>query len=142
MRFSYALPLALVCLTACGSPSIVGKWNMSGMSTGDVPAGSKMVTEFTDKTFTVNAEVEQGGSVVKFSFGGDYTFDGKKMKMVGKNVTLDESTIPAAGKSMIPLIKSSLEKALLTTSEGDAKLEGDTFTFTSNGKPTTFTRIK
>jgi hypothetical protein len=139
MRFLRVLPLTLICLAGCGTPSLVGKWNMSG---GSTPPGSKLVAEFMASTFTVNAEVEQAGSNVKFAFSGYYTFDGKKLKMTGQYLNLDESTLPAAAKGMIPLIKSSLEKALLTTSEGDAKLEGDTMTFTTNGKPTTFTRIK
>ncbi len=139
MRKCFALSLALLCLAGCGSPGIVGKWNMGG---GGVAPGSKLVTEFMANTFTVSAEVEQAGAKIKFEFSGDYTFDGKKLKMVGKSVKLDESSLPAIAKSMAATFKSSLEKAVLTTQEGDAKLEGDTLTFTTNGQTTTFTKIK
>lgn len=139
MRIFRMLPLALVCLVGCGGPPLAGKWNMSAAGS---PPGSKLVTEFMADTFKVDVEFEQGGMKMKFDFSGDYTYDGKKLKMVGKTVHIDESSLPAAVKGQLPMIKSSLEKTVLTTQEGDAKLEGDTLTFTEKGKVTTFTKIK
>lgn len=140
MRNIGLVVVGLFCLVGCSSsPSIIGKWDMTG---GNVLPGSKMVTEFKDKTFTANAEVSNAGMSMKFSFSGDYTFDGKKLKMTGKTVSLDDSALPAIAKPMAATIKQEIEKAVLVTSEGDAKLEGDVFSFVSEGKTTTFTRVK
>lgn len=141
MRFFHVLPLVVICLVGCSSkPSIVGKWNMSG---GTMPPGTKLVTEFKDTTFDVNAEATEAGMTLKFGFSGDYTYDGAKLKMTGKTVTLDDSTLPAMAKPMAKQIKEGIEKAVLTTEEGTAKLEGDVLTFVpASGKQSTFTRIK
>ena len=126
-------------LIGCGSPGIAGKWNMTGAA---VPEGSKLVTEFAGNTFTSRAEVNQGGALIKFEFSGDYTYDGKKLKLVGKTVKVDEASFPAMAKPMIPQFKASLEKSVLAPQEGDVKLEGDVMTFAVNGQTTTFTRVK
>ncbi len=112
------------------------------MTGGTLPPGSKFVTEFMDKTYKISVETEQMGTKIKFDVMGDYTFDGKKIKMVSKSVTLDESTLPAALKPQAAMVKSALEKNVLTTQEGDAKLEGDVLTMMDKGKPATFTRMK
>ncbi|MEI7985590.1 MAG: hypothetical protein WCI55_08170 [Armatimonadota bacterium] len=137
-KFSLLLAVT-VGLIGCGSPGIAGKWNMTGAA---VPEGSKLVTEFAGNTFTSRAEINQGGALIKFEFSGDYTYDGKKLKLVGKTVKVDESSFPSMAKAMIPQFKTSLEKSVLAPQEGDAKLEGDTMTFTVNGQTTTFTRVK
>ena len=139
MRKFCVLPLALIVLAGCGGPTIVGKWNTSGPKSTE---GTTLVTEFQDKTFTVNVNIEKGEQKLKFDFSGDYTFDGKKLKMTAKTVHVDDSTLPAMLKSQVPMIKSGLEKQVLNTQEGDAKLDGDTLTFTVGSQTTTFTRIK
>jgi hypothetical protein len=139
MRKVSLLFVAAACLIGCGAPGLSGKWNMTGAS---VPPGSSMVTEFSGSTFTSRAEVNQGGALMKFEFSGDYTYDGKKLKLVGKSVKVDESGFPAEMKGMIPQFKKSLEQSVLTPQEGEAKLEGDTMTFAVNGQTTTFTRVK
>ena len=140
MRKFFALSITLISLVGCGgSPSLVGKWNMTG---GTLPPGSKFVTEFKDKTYTISVEVEQLGSKIKFDVDGDYTYDGKRLKMVSKAVRLDESTLPAIVKPQASKLKEQIEKNVLTTQEGEATLTGDVLTMMDKGKPATFTRMK
>jgi hypothetical protein len=113
------------------------------MTGGDLPPASKLVTDFTDKTFKLSVETEQFSTKIRFDVTGDYTFDGKRIKMISKSVNLDESSLPAAVKPQAAMVKSALEKKILTTEEGDAKLEGDVLTvMAKTGKPVIYTRIK
>ena len=107
-----------------------------------MPPGSKFVTEFKDKTYTISVEVEQLGSKIKFDVDGDYTYDGKRLKMVSKAVRLDESTLPAIVKPQASKLKEQIEKNVLTTQEGEATLVGDVLTMMDKGKLATFTRMK
>ena len=140
MRKYLIFSIALISLVGCGgSPSLVGKWNMAG---GTLPAGSKIVTEFAEKTYKMNVEIAQMGTTIKFAVNGDYTFDGKRIKMMGKSIDLDEASLPAALKPSAGLMKAGMEKKMLETQEGEAKLEGDTLIMMDKGKPATFTRMK
>jgi len=139
MRILHALPLAIVCLVGCGGPSLAGKWDTKAAG---APPGSKAVTEFTGSTFTMGLDMGQGDQSLHIDFSGDYTFDGKKLKMVGKKVVVDDSKIPAQFKSQVKAIQPMLEQQLLKTEEGDLKLEGDVATFNNGKTTTTFTKIK
>ncbi len=139
MRIYRALPLALVCLAGCGGPSLVGKWNMSGAGT---PPGSTATTDFTANTFKTNFDFNQGGMSFHVDVSGDYTFDGKKLRMTGKSFNIDDSKLPAAIKSQMGAVKGMMEKEMLKTDESEIKIENDTFTMTGPKGTMTFTKVK
>ena len=93
-------------------------------------------------TFTTRAVIDQDGTKIRFEFSGDYTYDGKKLKLTGKSINVDEASFPPEAKSLIEPFKASLKESIVSTQEGDAKMDGDVLVFTVNGKTTTFTKIK
>ena len=139
MRILGLFIAVIVCLVGCGSPSLAGKWNMTGAI---VPLGSSCIVEFMASTFTTRAVIDQDGTKIRFEFSGDYTYDGKKLKLTGKSINVDELSFPPEAKSLIEPFKASLKESIVSTQEGDAKLDGDVLVFTVNGKTTTFTKIK
>lgn len=137
MRIYRMLPLALICLAGCsGGPSLAGKWNMNAPG---MPAGSSLITEFTSNKFTTTLDTEQMGIKLHVETSGDYTYDGKKLKMTTTDIKIDDSKLPEMARKSI---KEAVEKEKGKSKEGDLKLEGDKATFSAPEGTLNMTRVK
>jgi hypothetical protein len=129
-----------ILLVGCSKPSLVGKWNVTG--TKGLPPGSTLVMEFTDSKYSGDLTISQMGANIKIKSDGNYTFDGKKVVMTTTSSKIDESTVPAALKAMLPMIKQQMDAQNGKAIEGETKIEGDTVTITDKDSSQTLTRIK
>lgn len=95
----------------------------------------------------MDVKAGQGGVNLAISMDGTYTLKGEELTMTAGNVSIDDSQIPAAFKSMVDPIKKDLEAQKGKATTGTVKIEGETATFTGKddkGQPIsmTFTKVK
>ena len=138
MRICVILPLVVVCLIGCGgSPSLVGKWSMSGNI--KMPPGTKATIEFTADKFTQSNDIPLMGISVHMDEIGNYTLDGGKLSMTVTEVKLDQSKVPDQYRQ-IAAAQSEAAKGPREVIE--ANIDTDTVTLNQKAGIATLTRIK
>lgn len=100
------------------------------------------VTEFKAKTYESQLDLSQGTITLHIVASGDYTFDGKKLTMTGRNVTIDDSKLPAIAKAGLAGFKDQISKSLNEPKTSDIELKDDSFTLTTPQGSVTFTKVK
>jgi hypothetical protein len=122
-----ALCTAALFVAGCSSgPSLVGKWNATGIK--GIPAGSTVVMDFKADTVTTDATISQAGMTIKVKSEATYKIEGTKLSMTTTKSSVDEASLPAAIKPMLPMIKAEMEKQNGQVASGELKITGDTAT--------------
>jgi hypothetical protein len=127
-------------VVGCSKPSMVGKWNVTGIP--NIPAGSTVTMDFTETKSTGVISMTQMGMELKITSEDTYTFDGKTLSMTNVSVKIDEGSLPASVKAYLPMMKKEMEKAQGKTTKGEIKFDGDTATWTTEQGPVTLTKVK
>jgi hypothetical protein len=132
--------LLTLCAVGCSKPSIDGKWNVAGMQ--QVPAGSTVTMDLNGGNYTSDMSITQMGANIKIKASGTYTFDGKQLTMVNKDIVLDEASMPAQLKAFIPQAKAEFQKEKGKSMTGDVTIDGDKVTVAFKEGPMTLTKVK
>ena len=143
-RILAASSLFAFTLVGCGGPSMVGDWTVVS---DKMPGGAAATANFTSSGYTMNVEAGQGGMNIVIKMDGTYTLKGDQLTMTSGNVTIDDSKIPAAYRSLVAPVQKQLDEQKGKSNTGTIKIEGDVATF--NGKDDkggpitmTFTKVK
>lgn len=136
--------LFALALVGCGGPSLVGDWNVTS---DKMPGGAAATANFTGSDYKMEVKAGQGGMNIVIKMDGTYTLKGDQLTMTSGKVTIDDSQIPAAYKSLVAPLQKQLDEQQGKSSTGTLKIEGDTATFTGKddkGSPInmTFSKIK